>query len=140
MSELAEVRRYWPRARVLRGGYVSTHTRSGSGARVRFNWCYIGKQFVFQFERLHTNRRRWVTVRVLNCGDDFPEAMRAAGFGPRTPGLYRSCNGLKRNDCAGRILSACRIYPHQWFTALADRQRPRKGVRLGERKRREAQP
>lgn len=140
MTELAEVRRYWPRARVLRGGYVSTQTRSGSGARVRFHYCYVVKQFVFQFERLNAARRSWVTVRVLNCGDDFQKAMRAAGFGRReltNSELWRD----RRNHpevswfcwspkCRNGV---CRCR-HVWLTI---NQRPRKGVRLGRRKCRE---
>jgi len=149
--ELAEVRRYWPRVRRLSGDYCRVSTRSGGGARVRFHWCLFGKQFVFQFERLSANRRLWRTVRTLNCGDEFEEAMRAAGFGPRPQYAMKGhhfaadrkrrvgARLIMRNWRAGTGRAPAPI--ERWveslyrLPALVSTQRPRKGARLGRRKR-----
>lgn len=121
--ELAEVRRYWPRARMsgqllADGAVVLTVYAVGRCGRVR-----IG---------VYADGTATVDGRV---SPTIPEAMRAAGFGVRAQGLRQVMNSLKRNDCAGRILPGPRIKPHKWFVELQSCQRPRKGARLGRRKR-----
>lgn len=125
---LREVRRYWPRARqsdqlLVNGAVLWTVYAADRRDRLRIVVCADG------------------TATVGGCGVvlvreklTIAEAMRAAGF-EVLRGPSRFLNKWKRNDCAGVILPNCRIKPHAWFTPLADRQRPRKGARLGERKR-----
>lgn len=139
MRELAEVRRYWPRAKRYKSGNYSAVP----------NW------------------RKWYAC-LFPCDDAWDisvgevdgctrchhaptiaEAMRAAGFGPRRLGEFAR-KATKRHEQQQRIIESGRCGP-TWAAAsarllayyqpqLADRQRPRKGVRLGKRKRMEVQP
>ena len=120
---LAEVRQYWPQAK-----------RSKSGSSF---WAVRNRvQLMLTSEIWEVAIDSDVSDELpalIYIGQTIPEAMRAAGFGVRGPSRF--LNKWKRNDCAGVILPNCRIKPHAWFTPLADRQRPRKGARLGRRKR-----
>ena len=126
--ELAEVRRYWPRARMsgqllADGAVVLTVYAVGRCGRVR-----IG---------VYADGTATVDGRV---SPTIPEAMRAAGFGRRKPGFHSMLN-LQRSEWHRYWLDTL---GHNWRKLLwesgfpktyATRQRPRKGARLGRRKR-----
>lgn len=153
MTDLQEVRRYWPQFRVEWGH----HTRLDRWFDTRYNGLYMtvkdgwiwANRELRKRRRFPENRRR-IKKRTYGIGagtwrppcagegQTLAEAMRAAGFGVRAQGLRQVMNSLKRNDCTGRILPGPRIKPHKWFVELRSTQRPRKGARLGRGKRREA--
>lgn len=137
--ELAEVRRYWPRAK-----------RSKSGARF---WA-AGKRV-----NLTLVADLWEVDGVSDAplpslkhiGATIPEAMRAAGFGVRpeyaTRGYHfavwrakkvssRKQVRLWRAGCGWSPAWLIREYERfDRLPALVSTQRPRKGARLGRRKR-----
>ena len=106
--ELAEVRRYWPRAVTMVSGEWYT------AAGLKADLYHIGQVWQVTITTPGDAYRR-------HCQPTIAEAMRAAGFGMRLRGI----RAVYRRGPA-RV-------------PLADRQRPRKGARLGRRKR-EAQP
>ena len=137
--ELADVRRYWPRAQ---------RYKSGNYSAVR-NWR---KWYACLFP---CNEGWDIVVAEVDGGTSYhhdstiAEAMRAAGFGVRPLGEFARAT-TKRQECRQRIIESGRCGP-TWAAAsarllayylpqLADHQRPRKGVRLGKRKRRQVQP
>ena len=125
MSDLAEVRRFWPKAAKW---YLFTD-------------IYIAKpvaQHKISISR-HSNGS-WYVTRYLSkplrwrCqffdGDSIAAAMAAAGFGVRQEGPYAE---RKRQQHYWR-------FPNGFdpFVKLDSRQRPRKGVRLGKERRAQA--
>lgn len=121
--ELAEVRRYWPRAR------VQWTDKTATCFVVPNSWAivYVGDAVTAIVDTV-------LSGRVKSSGATIAEAMRAAGFGPRPWGEYASM--LKRaRTVLRRRGSYVTIVTLDWPPQLADRQRPRKGARLGRRKR-----
>lgn len=130
--ELQQVRRYWPRAkRNPLGG------ETFCSADMRF-WC--GKR-----------EGGWGISAGVDCvglGATIADAMRAAGFGARPLGKHAR-DRVKRAEYRKQLIGYAALGP-SWAAGaarllayyqprLADRQRPRKGARLGRRKR-EVQP
>jgi len=115
--ELQQVRRYWPRARYAGYDWHGWQSDAEPGVlymrysserrwwRKRYELCLDEEQGGWRVT--DSNRDQ------IGRGDTIAEAMRAAGFGVRPLGIM------------GR--DPARV--------LADRQRPRKGARLGRRKR-----
>ena len=137
--ELQQVRRYWPKARYAGWDWHGWQSEDEPGVlymRYSSERLWWRKRCVLCLDE---EQGGWHVVDSnqdqIGRGDTIAEAMRAAGFGVRAQGLRQVMNSLKRNDCAGRILPGPRIKPHKWFVELQSCQRPRKGARLGKRKR-----
>jgi len=111
--ELAEVRRYWPRAR------VQWHDEEATCYCVPGAWCIVHADSASTIVRDWSGRES----RIRAGAPTIAEAMRAAGFGVRPLGEF-----------ARTAASAALLAYDQ--PQLATRQRPRKGVRLGRCKRR----
>lgn len=130
--ELAEVRRYWPRAKWLGGAKLDGFLL----------WAAYTPQ-----------RRSRVTITVgaggcaqiigrpdWNRHQTIAEAMRAAGFGRRKPGFHSMLN-LQRSEWHRYWLDTLGqnwrklLWESGFPKTYATRQRPRKGARLGRRKR-----
>lgn len=146
--ELAEVRRYWPKARYAGWNWHGWRSEDEPGVlyrRYSSERCWWRKRYELCLDE---EQGGWRVVDSnqdqIGRGATIPEAMRAAGFGVRTLGKharervkraeYRQyvmgCAALGPvwADGAARLLAYCQ-------PQLADRQRPRKGARLGRRKR-----
>ncbi len=122
MRDLAEVRRFWPRA-----------TQQGLRRWVPLSGG-TGLEIVFRRGSDTWSVKDWRHGRVkTRNGDTIAAAMAAAGFGVREPDEYarnrqhksRWVTEFQRGE--GGLFS---------MTPLQSRQRPRKGVRLGKRGRR----
>lgn len=111
MSDLAEIRRFWPRATCL-------PLSDGRLAWIPEKLCLIDLRVTkagnYAVVR-HDPRDAW---EVVGFGDTIAAAMAAAGFGRRLPGIHAI---WRRGDATA--------------IKLESRQRPRKGVRLGKAKR-----
>jgi len=126
--ELAEVRRYWPRAVTMVSGEWYT------AAGLKADLYHIGQVWQVTITTPGSAYRR-------HCQPTIPEAMRAAGFGVRRPGImaiYRKGWHELRRDTQIAIGFSPRVSSEN-HTRLQSTQRPRKGARLGRRKR-EVQP
>jgi len=151
MNDLAEIRRFWPKATTtLREVYSPTKnplgprswylSRGSDGEWLLSDWCEIAKTFVW-----HT-------------GPTIAAAMAAAGFAQRPIGRYRETfnqyadrtqgKPVKHRAWHARRYSDKPVMPFSdtcmrhddgtasWPVLLESRQRPRKKVRLGKRGRR----
>lgn len=133
--ELAEVRRYWPRAVTMVSGEWYT------AAGLKADLYHIGQVWQVTITTPGDAYRR-------HCQPTIAEAMRAAGFGPRPLGKHAR-ERVKRAEYRQYVMGCAALGP-SWAAGaarllayyqprLADRQRHRKGARLGRRKR-EVQP
>lgn len=127
MSELAEVRRYWPRARVQwRDEEATSYCVPGA-------WCIVRADSASTIIRDWSGRESHIRARASTIA----EAMRAAGFGVRPLGEFarhRQRRQLVRQQSADLWGFAATLTGDD-LVRLADLQRPRKGVRMGRRKR-----
>ena len=130
--ELQQVRRYWPRARMsgqllADGAVVLTVYAVGRRGRVPIH--------------VYADGTATVDGRVFST---IAEAMRAAGFGVRPLGKHAR-ERVKHSEYRKQLMGHADLGP-VWAAGaarllayyqprLADRQRPRKGARLGRRKR-----
>ena len=124
MSDLAEIRQFWPRATTTLAG-VYTPTRNPLGFRSWYlsqksdgewllsDWCEIEKTFTW------------------HAGPTIAAAMAAAGFAQRPKGGHS-----KRRAMLATSAKLHPMLPGKTRIPLESRQRPRKKVRLGKRGRR----
>ena len=157
--ELAEVRRYWPRARYAGWDWHGWQSEDDPGVlymrysserrwwRKRYELCLDEEQGGWRV--IDSNQDQ------LGRGATIPEAMRAAGFGVRPQCAVKGYHFAATR----RIEADVRLTMRNWrasvgraptpierwvgslyrLPALVATQRPRKGARLGKRKR-EVQP
>lgn len=128
--ELAEARRYWPRARVQwRDEEATCYCVPGA-------WCIAYRYRVAVMrDTVSLSGRSRVSASTI------AGAMRAAGFGGRPLGEFarhRQRRLLARGQSAD-LWGFSATLTGDDPVRLCDRQRPRKGVRMGRRKRREVQ-
>ena len=146
--ELREVRRYWPRARYAGWDWHGWQSEDEPGVlymrysserrwwRKRYELCLDEEQGGWRV--IDSNQDQ------LGRGATIAEAMRAAGFGVRPLGKHAR-ELVKRAEYRQQIMGYAALGP-SWAAGaarllayyqprLADRQRPRKGARLGRRKR-----
>ena len=139
--ELQQVRRYWPKAKMscqllADGAVVWTLYAADRSERLRIVVYADGRAVA----------GKWAMATRLQ--QTIPEAMRAAGFGLRPLGKHAR-ERVKRSEYRKQLMGHAALGP-SWAAGaarllayyqprLADRQRPRKGARLGRRKR-EVQP
>ena len=132
MSELAEVRRYWPRAKRYKSGSYSAVPNWRKWYACLFP-CEDGRDISVGEVDGNTSYHHAPTIA---------EAMRAAGFGVRPLGGFARQRRLRvavRKQAADLWGFGATLTGDD-PVRLCDRQRPRKGVRLGACKRREVQP
>jgi hypothetical protein len=131
MRDLAEVRRFWPKAAEIDFCgplYVARPVRrheltiaeSLGGGWFLSDWRDGGPE-----------------LSAVYRGPTIAAAMAAAGFARRPKSKFR--NQDKRAKYCGQILfPSSRVKPFKTFTPMESRQRPRKGVRLGKGRRAQA--
>jgi len=139
MSDLAEVRRFWPWMRPPHVDYLGHKDYQCDRRGVH----YLAHQHQGQWwvSVVNWHSRPWSEVFVdddgyrIGGGDTIAEAMAAAGFGVRKAGMFRKL----RLFLAGENKAPWN--PEDWKphkTQLQSRQRPCKGVRLGKGRRAQA--
>ena len=138
MHDLPEVRRYWTRARYAGWNWHGWQSEDEPGVlymrysserrwwRKRYELC------------LDEEQGGWRVIDSNWCqigrGDTIAEAMRAAGFGRRPLGEFAS--RLKRTRTVLYRRGTYRVIATiDWPPLPVHTQRPRKGARLGRRKR-----
>lgn len=126
--ELRQVRRYWPKARrsaqlLVDGVVVWTVYAAVRSDRLRIVIDANGTARVGGWEGV-----------LVHAKPTLSEAMRAAGFGVRPLGEYASRLKSARTVVYRRGTYVV-ISTIDWPPMLTDTQRPRKGARLGRRKR-----
>ena len=127
MTDLQEVRRYWPRAVTMVSGEWYT------AAGLKADLYRIGQVWQVTITTPGDAYRR-------HCQPTIAEAMRAAGFGRRKPGFHSMLN-LKMSEWHRYWLDTLGqnwrklLWESGFPKTYATRQRPRKGARLGRRKR-----
>ena len=144
MHDLPEVRRYWPRARYAGWNWHGWQSEDEPGVlymrysserrwwRKRYELCLDEEQGGWRV--IDSN---WYQI---GRGDTIAEAMRAAGFGRRKPGFHSMLN-LKMSEWHRYWLDTLGqnwrklLWESGFPKTYATRQRPRKGARLGRRKR-----
>jgi hypothetical protein len=125
MNDLAEVRRFWPNA----------------GRRYLLGDCYIARPVEhFMLGAVRSIDGSWSVTRYYDGlirprhfdGPTIAAAMAAAGFGQRKPDKY-----ARQRQQKSRWVAELQHRLDDLFslTQLQSRQRPRKGVRLGNKKR-----
>ena len=121
MTDLQEVRRYWPRAVTMVSGEWYT------AAGLKADLYHIGQVWQVTITTPGGAYRR-------HCQPTIAEAMRAAGFGRRPLGEFAS--RLKRTRTVLYRRGTYRVIATiDWQPLPVHTQRPRKGARLGRRKR-----
>ena len=131
MTNLQQVRRYWPKARIQWIDTTSTRFAVPGGRGVWITVYPDGATVTID---------TIMSGRFSYSGRTIPEAMRAAGFWVRplgTTAIYRKGWHELRRDIQIAIGFSPRVSSEN-HTRLQSRQRPRKGARLGARRRMEA--
>lgn len=138
MSDLAEIRRFWPWVRAKDQKPHGFYLRNRRGVYMGASYSEAMWLFPAGWSVWAVDGREWPAYKInpwsgsdieTEAGVRHPTiaaAMAAAGFGVMPEGKHRETNRLCK---VWRGISGEYVTP-----ALVTRQRPRKGVRLGRRK------